>query len=434
LQEASRLNIIAGSLLLVLPVPFRRDGETLSFESQACNGLNCWADNFARVIVACPLEPADVTRQRKSSETYLPIDSIPARDRIEFVPLPWGHGVGEFARQYRRTRRLLADKIRRSQFLSFAIGGLTGNWAAVAGLAALRQGREFSVWTDSVEYEVVKKDRAYDAGRKTLARKIKNHLVVSPLMKQIHRYIVSRSALGLFHGRDCFDAYAPYCRNPQLVHNIHLKPGDQISPQHLQTKIHRVLAGDPLCLVYAGRATEIKGPMEWLGVLAELRNQGIPFRATWLGDGPLLAKMRIEADRLNLERCCNLAGHIADRAELLRCLQSSDVFVFCHQTPESPRCLIEGLISGNVLAGFDSAYPRDLLEGLAGRLLVPQLDTAGLAARIAELHFNRAELAELIGSCAGLGARYSDQAVFRHRSDLIKTYLKWGPGCDPVDG
>src|SRR5690242_5765458 len=120
LQEASRLNIIAGSLLLVLPVPFRRDGETLSFESQACNGLNCWADNFARVIVACPLEPADVTRQRKSSETYLPIDSIPARDRIEFVPLPWGHGVGEFARQYRRTRRLLADKIRRSQFLSFA--------------------------------------------------------------------------------------------------------------------------------------------------------------------------------------------------------------------------------------------------------------------------------------------------------------------------
>jgi glycosyltransferase involved in cell wall biosynthesis len=420
------LNVIPDSLFLVLPVPFRRDGETLLFESQACNGLNCWADNFARLIVACPIEPPVVTRKRKSSETYLPIDTIPARDRIEFVPLPWAHAVGEFAREYRQTRRLLADKIRQCQFLSFAIGGLTGNWAAVAGLAALRQGREFSVWTDSVEHEVVKKDYAGHDGLKTLYRKIKNNLLISPLTKHVHRYIVSRSALGLFHGRDCFDAYAPYCRNPQVVHNIHLKPSDQISQECLQAKIRRALAGDPLRLVYAGRATEIKGPMEWLRVLLELRNQGIPFHAAWLGDGPMLEKMRTEADRVGLGQCCSLAGNIAERAELLRFLQSSDVFVFCHKTPESPRCLIEGLISGNVLAGFDSAYPRDLLEGLAGRLLVPQLDTTRLAARIAQLHFNRVELSELLRSCAWLGTKYSDEVVFRHRSELIKRYLKCG--------
>lgn len=417
-------HVIPDSLLLVLPVPFRRDGETLLFESQACNGLNCWADNFSRVIVACPLEPPAVTRKRKSSETYLSIDSIPAHDRMEFVPLPWAHGFGEFARKYHPTRRLLADKIRQCQFLSFAIGGLTGNWAAVAGLAALRQRRDFSVWTDSVEHEVVKKDYAAHDGLKTLYRKIKNNLVVSPLTKHVHRYVVSRSALGLLHGRDCFDAYAPYCRNPQLVHNIHLKPGDQIPEERLQTKIRRALAGEPLRLVYAGRATEIKGPMEWLRVLLELRNQGVPFRATWLGDGPLLERMRAEADQLGLGECCCLAGHIGERAALLRSLQESDLFVFCHKTPESPRCLIEGLISGDALVGFDSAYPRDLLEGLAGRLLVPQCDTARLAARIAQLHFHREDLAELVRGCAVLGAKYSDEAVFRYRSELIKTHLK----------
>lgn len=422
--EPAHLSVVPNSLFLVLPVPFRRHGGALWFESQACNGLNRWADHFDTVIVACPLEPPDVATARTSSETYVPVSTIPAHDRIEFVTLPWAHRLGEFAREYGTTGKLLADKIRRSQFLSFAIGGLLGNWAAVAGLAAFRLGREFSVWTDNVEHEVVKKDYVAGAGWKHAYRRIKNNLVVSPLTRYVHRYVISRASLGLFHGRDCFEAYAPYCRNPQVVHNIHLKPADQISSVRLDDKIRRVLAGHPLRLVYAGRATEIKGPMEWLRVLAELRDEGVPFHATWLGDGPMLEKMRTEADRLDLRPCCSLPGHVAERAQLLRCLQSSDLFIFCHKVPESPRCMIEGLISGNVLVGFDSAYPRDLLEDLAGRVLVPQLDTTRLADRIAQLHFNRIELAELLASCAALGVKYSDEAVFRHRSELIKTYLR----------
>ena len=36
------------SMLLVLPVPFRRRGDALLFEAQACNGIAKWADNFDR--------------------------------------------------------------------------------------------------------------------------------------------------------------------------------------------------------------------------------------------------------------------------------------------------------------------------------------------------------------------------------------------------
>ena len=104
-------------------------------------------------------------------------------------------------------------------------------------------------------------------------------------------------------------------------------------------------------------------------------------------------------------------------------LRAAHVFLFCHKTPESPRCLIEALVSGCPIVGYEGGFARDLVAGHGGGLLVAGNDVAGLAAVLTRLAADRARLGELIANAAADGEPYTDTAVFRHRSELIRHYL-----------
>ena len=422
------------SILLVLPVPFCRDSEgKVLVEEQAGNGLDRWADNFQNVVIASPLKPNNSLDSGKIYE-YINIEAIQSANRVEFIPLPWAYELKTFLASYYRTRALLAEKIRQCDYLLFGIGGLVGDWPAVAALEALRQKKSFSVWTDRVEYSVIQNAYRDSRGLQRIYRRARHNLIISPLMKALTHHIIARADLGLFHGRDCFDAYSPHCRLSYLVHNIHLKPENRIDSAQLQTKLHRVRSGGPLRIVYAGRVAGMKGPFDWIQAMAILRDSGVAFRASWLGDGPLLAGARAEVVRLNLSDLVDFPGFVRDRSQLLNTLRDADIFVFCHKTLESPRCLIEALMSGSPILGYDSPYPRDLLDDLAPSVLVARDDITALAERMADLNRDRGKLAELIQKSYELGAHFSDSAVFRHRSDLIKYHLGAVQEAKPIAG
>ncbi len=417
---------VDGTLLLVLPVPFRHDANgELMFEAQACNGLDRWADNFARIVVACPVLPG-VWREGASSTSagYLPTRAIAARDRIEFVELPPAYTLLQFTRHMTATKRLLAGKIGEATYLSFAIGGLFGDWGAVAATVASSLDRRYSVWTDRVEHRVVKTAHQDARGLRRVFRQLKNNLVISPLMRRLELRVIRRAQLGLFHGRDCFDAYAPHCRNAHLVHDIHLKARDRIDDGELRVKQRRREGRSPLKIVYAGRAAEMKGVLDWIEALAELARLGVAFDAVWMGDGPLLDEARAAiSGAAGLASTVQMLGNVDDRVRVLAALRDADLFVFCHKTPESPRCLIEALMSGTPIVGYDSAYPRDLLGSRADDCLVPVNDPHALARRIASFAEDRSRLCDWFATAADIGSHFSDDAVFRHRSDLIKQHL-----------
>jgi len=411
------------SILLVLPVPFRRDIKgNLLVEMQAANGLERWAENFQHLVVACPCQPTCEISVDTSAD-YIGVDCLASRNRIEFLPLPWAYSLGSFLKAYRRTQKLLADKISNCKYLSFAIGGLVGDWASVAALEAIHQKRQFSIWTDRVEHLVIQGSQADAKGLKKIYHILRNNLVTSPLMKHLEKYIISRCDLGLFHGLDCLAAYSSYCHNPHLVHDIHLKPEDRIGSQAMSQKLTRVAAGEPLKLLYVGRVAEMKGPLDWIGVMSDLNNRGVAFYASWIGDGPLLTEARDKVTQQNLNEVVEFSGYVGNRDQLLQAIQKSDLFIFCHKTPESPRCLIESLMSGSPILGYSSSYSQDLLGDMASRLLVNRDNFSDLAAKIAYFDKHRDELIEITKFCHELGAKFSDEAVFKHRSNLIKYYL-----------
>jgi glycosyltransferase involved in cell wall biosynthesis len=175
-------------------------------------------------------------------------------------------------------------------------------------------------------------------------------------------------------------------------------------------------------IAYAGRLDPMKAPLDWLRALRIAAELGAEFEAVWLGDGPLNDSFHSLVDELGLCKQVRAPGFVANRSTLLHELRLAHVFVFTHVTPESPRCLLEALVCGTPIVGYNSAYAEELTEGFGGGAFVPISDWQALGEKIAALSRNRAELVELIGKAAANGKRFNDEAVFRERSELIRRH------------
>jgi glycosyltransferase involved in cell wall biosynthesis len=402
------------TLLIYAPVPlFRSPMGELMVEAQAVNGLRLWAANFSLVIAMMPLGPGE------APAGWVPLSLTGASlDRVRLEPLPMAYRPDHFVRHLPSTRRRIRELISEARWLSFAIGGLFGDWGAVACYTAHGMGRPFAVWTDRVESEVVRRS-AKTGSRKA---RLKARLTHRP-MAALERSVIRRSSLGLFHGRETYDAYAPFCpRHAEIVHDIHLGPADHISPAQLEDKVARLGQG-PLRLVYVGRADPMKGPLDWVSVLERAAAMGVDFRASWLGDGSERPEMLARVARAGLQEKVDLPGFVSDRTRVLAEMRGAHAFLFCHLTPESPRCLVEALASGCPLVGYDSAYPRDVIATHGGGVLVTRADVEALARELATLSRSRDRLTDLIRAAAKDGAPFTDEAVFRHRSEVIQRHL-----------
>lgn len=413
-QERMKNLPLNDTLLIYAPVPLYRDAEgKLLAESQAMNGLRLWAANFSRVVVMMPLSagPAPVGWQHVS-------DAGSILDRVHFEPLPMAYRPDQFLRHLPVVRRRIRTLISEAQWLSFAIGGLFGDWGAVASFTAHRMGRPFAVWTDRVESEVVRQG----AGEGPWRARLRARLTHRP-MALLERAVVRRASLGLFHGRETYDAYRPFSSGPsEIVHDIHLAPADHMNPDDLAIKAESAADG-PLKLLYVGRADPMKGPLDWIEVLKRLAASGVNFQARWLGDGSERAEMMTRIEKAGLCARIEMPGFVNDRSAILKELRHAHIFMFCHMTPESPRCLIEALSSGCPIVGYASPYSEDLIAGHGAGALVPRGDKAALVQELVDLSQERSRLSQLIFKAALDGAPFTDENVFRHRSKVIRKHL-----------
>ncbi len=405
--------MVNDSLLIYAPVPlFRRADGTLMMEDQACNGLRLWAENFKRLITIHPLDPGP------PPPAWVPLDRVGenlARIQVEALPMTWR--PDRFLQAMPAARRRIGALIEEADYLSFAIGGLFGDWGSVACIEAARRNRAHAVWTDRVESAVVRQQARTGHWR----RRLRATLTARP-MAALERHLIRKASVGLFHGRETFEAYAPFARRAELVHDIHISGADHITPDRKATKIAQAGHG-PLRVVYVGRAEPMKGGPDWVEVLIRLRAKGVDVTATWLGEGSDLAEMRGRIAAAGLENHIRLPGFAQNRADVLEALRAAHLLMFCHKTPESPRNLIEALISATPIVGYGGAYAQGLIEAHQGGVLVSPNDIAALADAVAGLAQDRARLANLIERAARDGAPFNDVEVFRHRSEMIRKHM-----------
>ncbi len=401
-------------MLLVLPALFRIIDGKLYVEAQAANGLNRWGDYFSKVVAAAPVIPEEMALAEKNI-AWQSADVI--SDRIELVPLPWAYSPKLFARKYFACRALLVRQVRRCEYLQFAIGGLWGDWAAVAATEARRQRRTYAIHTDRVESDVIRKLAQGQSGMRAWKCRVE-----AALMDRYHRFLINRCSVGLWHGQECFAAYSKWCQNNHLIHDVHTKKSDAISSSELEKKVQDLSdPSSPLKIAYAGRLSAMKAPLEWVRAIKRAHDLGIELQATWYGDGELRSDVERLIEELDLHGVIDLRGFVSDREQLLNGVREAHLVMFTHITPESPRCLLEALICGSPIVGYKNPFAEDLTHEFGGGSFVSIHDWQRLGELLVNLYKNRDELGQLVRKAAENGRRFNDDEVFRERSQFIKS-------------
>lgn len=405
------------SLLLDLALPFKKSKDGYLVEQQALNGLKCWSDNFEKVTVCAPV--ADVNSPSKSSSIVWadPRELLASRNIVLDI-LPMGYHPLDFIKHNKWVYDKFCSLIESHEYLCFSnIGGI-GSWGNLGVDIAIKKNRKYSLWFDwAIDQMPAYKSQSILGNTKSFFnRKYSKHRTY---------HAIQNCDLGLFHGKTVYDAYAPYCKRPQLVHNIHLNEHDAITDEQLNMKLQSVEKRVNIKIGYLGRTHPMKAPEDWIEVVNQVCKRLGKDRvdALWLGDGPLLQSSRHDVQAKNLNDVIEFRGFVSDKQAILKFLQEIDIFLFCHVTPESPRCLIEALISGTPLIGYKSAYASDLVGDKGGALLSEIRDTEALVEYICALANDRKYLSSMIQQAAQSKSTYNDTAVFKHRSDLIKAYL-----------
>ncbi len=401
-------------LLLDLPVPFvLREGK-LMVEAQAFNGLNHWQRHFPKLTVTAP-----VVHEAPGSPQVL-VDPVKwqASTQTRLVALPCAWSVQAHLRHKRAVRGTFQRLIPEHRYLCFANLGGFGAWGSLGAKIARQQDRRYAVWLDIV-------NEVYGNWLGPHPRELARKLYTSYGVAQTEAAIRG-AELGLFHGRSVFDAYQHLPKRSEVVHNIHLKPSDAISEPSLKDKLNRVSTPRVSKVGYAGRAHRDKGAMQWLLSAQEVIRQRPRGSVTfsWLGDGPEWSDMQRFVQEHNLSDVIDLRGFVADRSALLSWLRDLDLFMFCHLTRESPRNLIEAMLSGTPIVGYESSYAADLLSEVPAGKLVPLGDAQALSQEVLSLlGGDTARLRELTADTRAAGQAFNDVRVFEHRSDLIKQHL-----------
>jgi glycosyltransferase involved in cell wall biosynthesis len=210
-----------------------------------------------------------------------------------------------------------------------------------------------------------------------------------------------------------------------VVHDIHLGEDDILREDALESRLDS--ATDRISILYVGRVHETKGPRQWLDTVEKVIRTASPgqphVEAKWYGDGPMIEELRHLVSKRGLWDWVSFPGNVSVRSEVLNIFRAADLFVFCHLAPESPRCLIEALMCGLPILGFESAYANALTSAHGGGATVPIGDADALAEIVKKYVSDKRARNNLSRAALHSGKQFSEQSVFRHRSELIKQFL-----------
>jgi colanic acid/amylovoran biosynthesis glycosyltransferase len=405
---------MSDKLLLVTPPVVRLIDGNYEIESDCVNNLTAYLRAFDYVTIACPIAPGT---SHSGILRSLPIDQVDRHQRLSYLPLPYPYREDRYWRNRFKVGKLLQLEIDKADYLLFSAHSKY-DWPTLAARLAMKSNRRYGMESD-YDFESVA-----GLALKTMPggiNKFRKKLWMRSFSKSLTECF-ARSSIALLQGQEVFDAYATIAPKPKKVLNVQVSREDFISTVQLREKLEKIERSRCLAIAYAGRMIEMKGPVDWIYAIHAAIKEGAQLRATWFGDGPLMPKMRLEIERLGLEKNVFLPG-VVGRDEVRARLQETDIFLFCHKTGESPRCLTEALAAGCSLVGYGSAFPRDLVASHGGGEFADLDDWKTLSSIVVSLDRDRARAGRLIEAAAASGKGFDRDVAMQERIELIRANL-----------
>lgn len=405
-----------GNLLLVIPTVVAVAPEGIMVDEHFGHNLRAYLESFEHVTVACP--PA-----RGGWSNMVPLASIAGAERCSVILLPEPYREDRYLKHRGRVRELLGDAIDHADYLLFSPHSAF-DWSTLATRIALAKGRAYNMEGDwNLQNVMSSAVRKMPWGPNRLRKMLWLHY-----HSRLYLDSMRRSRVALLQGAAVFAAYKDVAPNPHKVLNVQVTAADRIGDAEFVAKLARVRSGAPLRILYAGRAIAMKGPFDWQNCLRSAFAAGLRGDATWLGSGDQLDALRERAVTDGLEGSIAYPGNV-DRAEAFQRLREAEVFLFCHLTDESPRCLTEALAAAAPIVGYASLFSCDLVAQRGGGEFVRLGDWQALADRLLELDRDRERLAGLMEAARESSRLYDREEAIAERIKLMREHL--GPARNP---
>lgn len=164
--------------------------------------------------------------------------------------------------------------------------------------------------------------------------------------------------------------------------------------RHAATSVTESRSLDSIRIVYAGKMTEAKAPLDLVAALAELAEEDC-WAATFVGDGGLLPSIRSEVDDAGLSGRVEFFG-FANTTDMPDLMAAADVFVLPSRQEPYGLVALEAAAAGAAVVVSDSAGvwggSEALVEHGVSGLVFQAGDHSGLATQIHRLLHDRALL------------------------------------------
>ena len=196
--------------------------------------------------------------------------------------------------------------------------------------------------------------------------------IIGPIARQVWRRAAAVTAVSSFVQELAERAYG---RKVERILN-----GIDLGGEGVRCPVSGV--GSPPHLVFVGRFSEQKQPRLFTEALALLRAQ--PWRATMIGDGPLMPAVAESIARHGLAERVQLTGWLA-ATEVQRILAAADALVMPSLSEGLPIAAIEALKHGLAIVASDIPGLRDVLADGVNGSVFPAGDSAALAQKIGVL-------------------------------------------------
>ena len=285
---------------------------------------------------------------------------------------------------------------------------------------AIKKDRKFAFVSDIVCDQAYESLAVESRGLTRLKLRVKARLI-----RAWQRRLIARCELMHCNGMDTYQAYASLCRSPDIAikfHGLEIGPEQLMPPDLVEAKWRDAASRRDLRVCYAGRV-EPRKPRSTGCAIGETRRLGTDIKAVWMGDGSIFPAMQAEVERLGLSGIIELTGFVSDRDQVIRRIRESDVMLFTHIELESPRVLIEALMSACPIVGYERLHPANLISVHGGGELTPLGDWQAAGAALARLVADRDHLAELIQRAYRDGVRFDSEVIVRDRCAAIRERL-----------
>jgi glycosyltransferase involved in cell wall biosynthesis len=217
-----------------------------------------------------------------------------------------------------------------------------------------------------------------------------------------------------------YDYYERYARDRLAFIDTRIRDGEPADQHDMAERKARYLADEPLHLAFSGRLDPMKSPLDIAEIARSLRDRGVPFRYSVFGDGPLKDPLEAKLREYGLRDRFELHGFVDLRDTLLPMMKKElDIFVGNHRQGDTSTSYPEYMSAGVPVVSYPNPAVKALKRHFGVTTHAESIDPESLAARIAELHHDRARLWQVAERDHAWGQHQTIGAAHQQRIDHV---------------